>query len=237
MRRSSAVLLGILGVVGFVLLGVVLVGQEGRERRSDGLTPADVPRGTPVSAAAPLAGGTDTVAWARDTAARTAVPARTLQAYANAELAQRSLTPDCGLSWTTLAGIGRVESNHARINGSRLDERGVATPPIVGIPLDGSNRTREIRDTDGGRLDGDTTYDRAVGPLQFLPTTWARFGGGGDPQLIDDAARAAAAYLCAGGRDTASGDGWWAGVLAYNRSVEYVRLVWAAADRYAAAAA
>jgi membrane-bound lytic murein transglycosylase B len=152
-----------------------------------------------------------------------------LQAYATAELAQRARTPDCRLSGATLAGIGRVESDHARINGSRLDRQGVSSPPIVGIPLDGSDNTREIADTDGGRLDGDTTYDRAVGPLQFLPTTWARYGGGGDPQQIDDAARAAAAYLCAEGRDIASGDGWWDGVLAYNRSVEYARLVWASA--------
>ncbi|MCU1626203.1 MAG: lytic murein transglycosylase [Pseudonocardia sp.] len=239
-RGSAAVLLGILGVVGLVFLGVVLVGQEGRERttsRSDGLTPAGVPRGTPVSTAAPLPDGADTSIWARDAAARTSIPARALEAYAAAELAQRARTPDCRLSWATLAGIGRVESNHARINGSRLDGQGVSSPPIVGIPLDGSNNTREIADTDGGRLDGDTTYDRAVGPLQFLPTTWARFGGGGDPQRIDDAARAAAAYLCAEGRDTASGDGWWDGVLAYNRSVEYARLVWAAVDRYAGAAA
>jgi hypothetical protein len=62
-RRSAAVLLGILGVVGFVFLGVVLVGQEGRERttsRSDGRTPAGVPRGTPVSTPAPLPDGADT---------------------------------------------------------------------------------------------------------------------------------------------------------------------------------
>ena len=77
--------------------------------------------------------------------------------------------------------------------------------------------------------------------MQFLPTTWARFGADGngdgvrDPHQIDDAALAAARYLCADGRDTASGQGWWDGVLTYNRSTAYARLVWAAADRYASA--
>jgi membrane-bound lytic murein transglycosylase B len=120
---------------------------------------------------------------------------------------------------------------------------GATRPSIIGPPLDGSPGVREILDTDGGRLDGDTTFDRAVGPMQFLPGTWARYGADGngdgarDPNQLDDAALAAAAYLCADGRDTASGEGWWAGVLTYNRSVDYARLVWAAADRYTEATA
>jgi len=111
------------------------------------------------------------------------------------------------------------------------------------VPLDGSPGFREVRDTDGGALDGDVTYDRAVGPMQFLPTTWARYGADGsgdgvrDPHQIDDAARGAAAYLCNDDRDTADGAGWWDGVLTYNRSGDYARLVWAAADRYATAEA
>ena len=46
--------------------------------------------------------------------------------------------------------------------------------------------------------------DRAVGPMQFLPASWARYGADGngdgvrDPHQLDDAALAAAAYLCAG---------------------------------------
>lgn len=35
-------------------------------------------------------------------------------------------------------------------------------------------------------------------------------------------------------RDTASGRGWWSGVLAFNSSEDYAREVWTAADRYAA---
>ena len=122
-----------------------------------------------------------------------------------------------------MAGIGRVESDHGGYGRSQLDADGWPAPRIVGVPLDGSSGMREIVDTDGGRLDGDTTYDRAVGPMQFLPTTWATYGADGngdgirDPHQIDDAARAAAAYLCAEGRDIADGTGWWDGVLTYNR--------------------
>jgi membrane-bound lytic murein transglycosylase B len=229
-----------------VLVGLSALsgGSRDAERgpRGDGLTPADVGRDTPVPQPAPLAVGTDLVTWAAAVSERSGVPARALQAYGSAELAERAATPGCRLSWVTLAGIGRVESDHARFGGAELDADGVARPLIIGMPLDGSAGVREIRDTDGGRFDGDTVYDRAVGPMQFLPTTWARYGADGngdgvrDPQQLDDAARAAASYLCADGRDTASGAGWWDGVLTYNRSVSYAQLVWAAADRYTTAA-
>ncbi|HVL86207.1 MAG TPA: lytic murein transglycosylase [Pseudonocardia sp.] len=242
MRAAGVVtsVLAVVAVVAVVALALVVGGLGGRDDgRGDRLSPAGVDRGTPVTRSVPLASDLDVEPWAARTAERIAVPERALQAHAAAEIAQRAALPACGLSWTTLAAIGRVESDHGRIGPARLDDDGVARPPIIGIPLDGTRGTREIRDTDGGRLDGDTVYDRAVGPMQFLPTTWARYGADGDgdgvanPHDLDDAALAAARYLCADGRDTASGEGWWDGVLAYNRSVEYARLVWAAADGYA----
>jgi membrane-bound lytic murein transglycosylase B len=230
-----------------VVIGVsVLSGSDdGAEQRprGDGLTPADVDRDTPVPQSPPLAAATDLRAWSAEAEERSGVPARALRAYAAAELAQRTTAPDCRLSWSTIAGIGRVESDHGRFGGARVDADGVARPSIIGIALDGSAGVREIHDTDGGRLDGDPTYDRAIGPMQFLPGTWARYGADGngdgvrDPHQLDDAALAAAGYLCADGRDTASGEGWWDGVLTYNGSIDYARLVWAAADRYTAATA
>jgi membrane-bound lytic murein transglycosylase B len=231
---------------------VVLVGVSMRSgpdepaepfRRGDGLVPADVDRDTPVPQPPALADGTDLSVWSASAAERNGVPARVLRSYAAAELAQRSATPDCRLSWSTIAGIGRVESDHGRFAGASVDADGAARPRIIGVPLDGAPGVREIRDTDRGRLDGDTTFDRAVGPMQFLPGTWARYGADGngdgvrDPHQLDDAALAAARYLCADGRDTASGEGWWDGVLTYNSSIDYARLVWAAADRYATATA
>jgi membrane-bound lytic murein transglycosylase B len=237
--------LGIVTMVVFVGVSLLSGPDEPAQpsRRGDGLVPADVDRDTPVPRPPALADGTDLSAWSASAAERSGVPARVLRSYAAAELAQRSETPDCRLSWSTLAGIGRVESDHGRYSGASVDADGVARPRIIGVPLDGSSGVREIRDTDRGRLDGDTTFDRAVGPMQFLPGTWARYGadGNGDgvrnPHQLDDAALAAARYLCADGRDTASGEGWWAGVLTYNSSIDYARLVWAAADRYTTATA
>jgi len=242
--RSAVGTVAALVAVGVLIAFVVavvqgLVGE--REPGGDGLVAADVERDTPVAQGDPLPADADLDVWAAATAERTGVPARALRAYGGAELAQRVDTPDCRLSWSTLAGIARVESDHGNLGRATLDADGVPRPRIVGVPLDGSAGVREILDTDGGALDGDPVHDRAVGPLQFLPATWEAYGADGngdgvrDPHQIDDAARGAAAYLCADGRDTADGAGWWAGVLTYNRSGEYARLVWAAADRYATA--
>ncbi|GAA1334720.1 lytic murein transglycosylase [Saccharothrix algeriensis] len=187
-------------------------------------------------AAEPLA------AWAQALSEKTDVPARALHAYATADLAMQAAQPSCRVSWATLAGIGRVESHHGTLGGLRLGEDGRPSKPIIGIPLDGKPGVRAIADSDGGALDGDPTWDRAVGPMQFIPTTWARYasrangdGNPPDPQDIDDAALAAARYLCSSGGDLGTGQGWWAAVLAYNNSVKYGQDVYSGADAYARA--
>ncbi|WP_408629923.1 lysozyme family protein [Amycolatopsis aidingensis] len=181
-------------------------------------------------------------AWAARVAEATRVPARVLAAYGRAEMWMRNERPECNLSWGTLAGIGRVESRHGNFGGARIGTDGRATQPIVGVPLDGSPGVREVPDTDEGELDGDQTWDRAVGPLQFLPETWREWGVRAtrdsrqpNPQNIDDAAVTAARYLCADGRDLADPNGWWDAVLTYNRSVSYAQDVFSGADAYAAA--
>jgi membrane-bound lytic murein transglycosylase B len=186
------------------------------------------------------AAGTDPLlAWANRMSGPTAIPARALLAYGNAELVVAASTPNCHVSWTTLAGIGRIESNHGQFAGATLGADGRPSKPIVGVPLDGSAGVRSIPDTDGGMLDGDAGVDRAVGPMQFIPSTWRRWAsdgnldGQGDPQQIDDAALAAARYLCAGDRDLATPQGWWAAVFSYNNSVPYGQKVFGLADGYA----
>lgn len=180
--------------------------------------------------------------WANEAASVVDVPARALLAYANAELSMRSQRPSCNLSWATLAGLGRIESQHGQYGGTTLRADGRPATPIVGVPLDGSPGVQTVADTDDGRYDGDPQRDRAVGPMQFIPSTWAKYAvdadgdGVADPQQIDDAAGAAARYLCVDGRDMTGARGWWSGVMSYNNSVEYAQKVFGLADRYAKAA-
>ena len=202
----------------------------------------DVPAGVAQESPAATGDAEPLTAWAAALSKKIDVPARALRAYAVADLVMRSQNPACRVSWATLAGIGRIESHHGTIGGLRLGEDGRPSRPIIGIPLDGSPGVKAIADSDGGALDGDTRWDRAVGPMQFIPTTWARYAvranGDGrtpDPQNIDDAALAAARYLCSGGRDLGTGEGWWAAVLAYNNSTEYGQNVYSGADAYARA--
>ena len=177
--------------------------------------------------------------WVSGTSTRRRIPERALLAYATATLVVTDEQPECGLGWNTLAAIGQIESSHGTFDGSSLDERGAATPPIVGIPLAGDGVAR-IPDSDRGVLDGDRTYDRAVGPMQFIPSTWELWGADGDgdgvadPQDVDDAALAAARYLCADDRLLMDATGWTAAVLSYNNSLEYAAQVARIANGFAA---
>jgi membrane-bound lytic murein transglycosylase B len=73
---------------------------------------------------------------------------------------------------------------------------------VRGLSLDGSPGRQRIPDSDGGAADGDAQWDRAMGPLQFLPTTWDELGRDGngdgvaDPDNLYDAALTAVAHLC-----------------------------------------
>ncbi|MET7617939.1 lytic transglycosylase domain-containing protein [Streptomyces sp. NPDC005408] len=157
------------------------------------------------------------------------IPGRVLAAYRGAVRTLARTQPGCGLEVALLAAIGRVESGHAR--GGDLDANGVTRTPILGPRLDGGPGVMAIRDTDGGVHDGDRVWDRAVGPAQFIPSTWRRWGSDGngdaaaDPHQIDDAWLAAGRYLCAAGGDLRGGDGLRRAVLAYNHSEDYLHLV------------
>ncbi|QLQ11707.1 MAG: lytic transglycosylase domain-containing protein [Nocardioidaceae bacterium] len=159
------------------------------------------------------------------------LPEAARRAYQTAARTLARTKPGCRLPWTLLAGIGRVESDHGRYGGSQLGTDGVARPKIIGIPLNGVGPVAAIRDTDNGRLDGDKVWDRAVGPMQFIPSTWAVVGADGDgdgkrdPFDIDDAALAAGKYLCHGGFSVADSAGAARAVFSYNHSDYYVALV------------
>jgi len=77
----------------------------------------------------------------------------------------------------------------------------------------------------------------ALGPMQFLPSTWAAwgisgFGGTGRPNIMDplDAVPSAARYLCAAGGSTAAG--LPRAIFAYNHAGWYVNEVLALARQY-----
>ncbi len=166
------------------------------------------------------------------------IPAVALEAYQRAAVVIDSADTSCQLGWTLLAGIGQVESDHGQVGGSRLDRDGVARPSIIGPRLDGRHGTSLVRDTDAGRLDGDRRFDRAVGPMQFLPSTWAAVAVDGDAdgrrdvQDIDDAALGSAVYLCADHGDLSTRAGQEAALLRYNHSRAYVVRVLAIARDY-----
>jgi membrane-bound lytic murein transglycosylase B len=161
------------------------------------------------------------------------IPIMALTAYRNAEQKMAIAEPTCGVSWNLLAGIGRIESMHA--NGGAVDPRGTAVNPIYGPALDGTLPGNEIivQSETGNRV----TYARAMGPMQFLPGTWARYAVDGDgdgisdPQNLFDSTLAAARYLCSGGMNLRDPAGVMASILRYNNSMPYAQNVlgWAAA--------
>jgi hypothetical protein len=175
------------------------------------------------------------------TSSTNGIPSAALAAYQRAETVINAADKTCHLPWQLVAAIGRVESDHGRHGGTALDADGTAQPGILGIALNGKNNTTLIRDTDAGQYDGDTRFDRAVGPMQFIPSTWSVVGVDADndgvrnPQDIDDAALATAVYLCSGSGptgDLATLAGKRASVYRYNHSQSYVDLVLSIADAY-----
>ena len=166
------------------------------------------------------------------------IPATALLAYQGAAVVMEQVDESCGLSWTLLAAIGRVESDHGRYAGGELRADGTSSRAIRGVALDGSGPLARIRDTDGGRLDGDPVWDRAVGPMQLLPSTWSVLAVDADgdgvrsPDDINDAALAAAVFLCSAPGDLDTRSGRRAAVYRYNPSSSYVASVLALERAY-----
>jgi hypothetical protein len=137
--------------------------------------------------------------------ARADIPAAYLTLY------QQSARIWCpGLPWTVLAGIGKVESNHGR-----------STLPGVRSGLNTAG---------AGCCAGPMQFNVTNGP----PSTWDRYGRGGNVYDPADAIPAAARLLCADG--AARPGGLWRAVYAYNHAAWYVAEVLGWARRYSGGA-
>ena len=170
------------------------------------------------------------------------MPAVAYEAYAAASAAAPAVAAGCQVDWTVLAGIAQVESRHGQMDPDhRVAPNGDVVPDIRGAALDGTGGTEPMPDSDGGELDGDVTWDRAMGPLQFIPTTWREMGRDGngdgvaDPDNLYDAALTAAAHLCLRDPGDYSDRGQLRQALVgYNASGRYAEQVLAWVEAYRA---
>lgn len=239
-RRGSRRRRVAIAVLGVLLAAVGIAGGTAQVLRmaADPAPPAPREPAATTQAAAPAADVAPAVAVDPATAVRRprvgepsdfpgslgSTPPEALAAYQRAA-AVLDAAGACGLDWTVLAAIGRVESDHGR-------------GPAVGKSFDGTGRRGPVADTDGGVLDGDPVWDAPVGPFRLLPTTWtsvavdADADGVRDPRDIDDAALAAAVRLCAG-QDLSTRRGLRASLAAYHPAPGFVRTVLRLAHRYA----
>ena len=163
-------------------------------------------------------------------------------AYIEGAKRAQELVPGCAVDPLFLAGFGKIESGHGTANGASIQPDGMVLPKILGPSLDGSGvggNTTAISNklpADKRFLYGvNGAYDQAVGPMQFLGST---FGGlqpppdfDGDPSTIPtphsyyDATLGAAILLCNAGNGLQDEASMRTAAFSYNRSSSYVEKV------------
>ena len=71
----------------------------------------------------------------------------------------------------TVAAVSFVETAPETYGAGSIFVAGRGSCPVVGPVLDGVG-SAAIDDMYAGALDADTRRDRAVGPMQFIPSAW-----------------------------------------------------------------
>ena len=236
---ALALALSVVTGLGYLASQTILARPDVDVARSQQYVSAPAPVGVDATVAPGQPVGVPQVdpAWLSTMSAGTGIPAPALRAYARVQLDDAG---GCPVGWTTLAGIGWVESHHGTLGGRSLRASGRPSSRILGPALDGRGSFAAIEAAPGSRsFHGDERWEHAVGPMQFLPESWRSWAtdgdgdGRADPHDLDDAAATAARYLCASGGDLSTGDGWQAAVLTYNHAQSYVDAVHSAATAYA----
>lgn len=206
-------------------------------------SPAQTPTAAPTPSATPgpLRPGRPAAAfntWAVSLSKTLNIPVVALESYAYAEWVLTQTRAACKLQWTTLAGIGSVASDHGRVGERSLDADAVPHPILIGPALDGLAGRVKVPDSDGGALDGDQTWDHAIGPMQLIPSMWRASGVDGDgdglanPHDLDDAALAAAYHLCATNQDLSLVANWKTAVSSYHGMALNIDKLYDAAQQY-----
>lgn len=230
-----------LAAVVLVLAAFVLtqrLGQDGSDTTSAAAagpippsTSAPVPTSAPTTVAprepskAPADSGPRFQEWVDEVARWLDIPQQAMHAYAGATAVLGEEQPDCNLSWVTLAGIGKITTDHGRVDGGTIGEDGTPSAPID---------TVEVKDFAGTTI----SHRGAAGPMQLSPAVWNEWqrspedGAKPDVQDVDDAALTAGSALCAGGRDLADGDDWLAAVSSLQDAPLFLHRVLATANVY-----
>lgn len=164
------------------------------------------------------------------------VDPKVLEAYNKAVEVVTAAKPGCkGMKVEIIGGIAEIESS--AIAGRQIAENGDVTPHIIGPAIG-------YADTDGGKWDGLSGEDRAVGGGQFLPSTWTAYGldangdGVADPHNIYDVFAGTANYICGDSPvDLSDEKQLRAAIYRYNHSQAYVEDVLAQIRKFEAATA
>jgi cell wall-associated NlpC family hydrolase len=168
---------------------------------------------------------------------------RLLLALALSDLGRDALKLAAGLGLGIVLALAfAVTSVAAVFSGSALSTTGAAAasgdiPPdqlpairsaaaACGLPWEVLAAVAKVESEFGRNMR--TSSAGAIGYGQFLPSSWAAYGAGGDPYDYRDALPAMARYLCAHG----GGQNPRGALFAYNRADWYVDLVLGTAAQY-----